>query len=47
MISDNEFILNREKEFKNSKYIIIAKLEKAGHGETSLEEKIGSLKDYL
>ena len=30
MIAENEFVLDREKEFENSKYIIIAKLEKAG-----------------
>ena len=29
MMADNEFILDRSKEFKNSKYIIYAKLEKA------------------
>jgi hypothetical protein len=29
MISENEYLVNRQKEFKNSKFIIIAKLEKA------------------
>lgn len=29
MIAENEFVLNRAKEFKKSKYIIVAKLEKA------------------
>ncbi len=29
MISDYEGIMDREKEFKNSKYIIVTKLEKA------------------
>jgi hypothetical protein len=27
MIADHEFLINREKTFKNSKYIIIARLE--------------------
>ena len=30
MISDNEFLLDRTKVFKNSKFIVIAKAEKAG-----------------
>ena len=29
LMADNEFILNRREVFKNSKYIIYAKLEKA------------------
>jgi hypothetical protein len=29
MISENEFVLNRDSVFKKSKYIIIAKLEKS------------------
>lgn len=29
MINENEFILDRSKVFKNSKYIIVAKLEKS------------------
>jgi len=28
LIADNDFVLNREKVFKNSKYIIVAKLER-------------------
>ena len=30
MIAENEFVIDRAKEFKNSKYIIVAKVEKAG-----------------
>lgn len=30
IMADNEFVLNRQEEFKNSKYLIIAKVEKAG-----------------
>ena len=30
MISDNEFVLDRTQVFKNSKFIIVAKVEKAG-----------------
>lgn len=30
IMADNEFVLNRKMEFKNSKYLIVAKVEKAG-----------------
>jgi len=30
MINENEFIMNREEVFKNSKYIIVARTERAG-----------------
>ena len=29
MISDHEYVLSRENEFKNTKYVILARLEKA------------------
>ena len=29
-MADNEFVLDRKSEFKNSKYIIVARVEKAG-----------------
>lgn len=41
MISDHEYVLNREEVFKNSKYIIVARLEKAGFGDLeSVEARI-------
>ena len=47
MISENEFVLNREKVFKNSKYIIIARLEKAEDDslESNVDSKITNLKN--
>jgi len=47
MISENEFILNREKEFANVKYLFIARLEKAVTIEDNLEKKIRELKKDL
>lgn len=45
MISDNEYVLKRENIFRNSKYIIIARLEKAGFGDSeTVEGRIDSLK---
>lgn len=37
MISENEFVLNRDRVFKKSRYIIIARLEKA----STEEEEVG------
>ena len=48
MISENEFVLNMKKEFRNSKYIIIAKLERAGSADSgTMEGRINALKSYL
>ena len=33
MISENEFVIDRAKVFKNSKFIVVAKVEKAGQGD--------------
>lgn len=45
MIADNEFVLNRSKVFKNSKYIIVARLEKAGMQDiASVEGRVEELK---
>lgn len=43
MMADYEFILDRKKVFRNSKYIIYAKLEKA-EGISSREGMVGSIK---
>ena len=43
-MADNEFIINRQQEFKNAKYIIIAKLEKGEKQEADIESKIFELK---
>lgn len=44
MISENEFVLNRNKVFQKSRYIVIARLEKA----TKEEEEIGKhLKEHF
>lgn len=43
MMADNEFILSRKGVFKNSKYIIYAKLEKA-EGFAMQEGIVGSIK---
>ena len=40
MIKEHEFIVNRKKEFKGLKYILIAKLEKVEEVETTLEKKV-------
>jgi len=48
MIAENEFVLNRAKEFRNSKYIIIARLEQAGSAEsTTIEGRISGLKNHF
>lgn len=48
MISENEFVINRKKTFKNSKYIIVARLEKAGTSDSqSIENKVDQLKSYF
>jgi hypothetical protein len=48
MISDNEYVLKREDVFKNSKYIIVARLEKAGFGDNeSVEGRIDTLKTHF
>jgi hypothetical protein len=44
LMKDNEFIVNREQEFGNAKYVIIAKLEKGQKEEANLESKIWDLK---
>ena len=44
MIVDNEFLFNRDSEYQNSKYIFLARLEKAGQDEGSLEDKIKTIK---
>lgn len=45
MISDYEGIMDREKEFKNSKYIIVTKLEKAQTNlSTDWEGRLAALK---
>ena len=45
MISENEFVLNRNRVFQNSKYIIVARLEKAeSDANASLDDKITSVK---
>ena len=43
MMADHEFIINRKEVFKNSKYIIYAKLEKA-EGLAQQEGIVGSIK---
>lgn len=43
-MEDNEFIVNREREFGNAKYVIIAKLEKGKKEEANLESKLWDLK---
>ncbi len=44
MISENEFVLNRNKVFEKSRYVIIARLEKA----TTEEEEVGvHLKEHF
>ena len=43
MMADHEFVLNRSEVFKNSKYIIYAKLEKA-EGFSQKEGIVGSIK---
>jgi hypothetical protein len=45
MISENEFVLNRERTFKNSKHIIVARVEKAESASSAgWEGKVGALK---
>ena len=48
MIAENDFVFNRKAEFKNSKYIIVAKLEKANTAaSSSWEGQVGSLKTFF
>ena len=48
MISENEFVLKREEEFKDSKYIIIARLEKARENQDGENMKVTSIiKNHL
>jgi hypothetical protein len=47
MITENEFVLNRDSVFKNSKYVIIARLEKAATSERTWEGQIGTLKSFF
>lgn len=47
MIADNEFTCDREREFRNMKYVIVAKLEKAGQEEKTVNAKLAHLKTYI
>jgi hypothetical protein len=48
MMSDYEGIMDREKEFKHSKYIIVVKVEKARANQNSdWEGRLSSLKSYF
>ena len=48
MINENEFIFNREALFKDSKYIVVAALDKLSNsGGDDWEGKINSLQSYL
>jgi hypothetical protein len=45
MISENEHLVNRDQLFKNSRYLIFAKVEKASsNDQVSFEESINGLK---
>ena len=44
MIVENSYLVNRRKFYKNSKYIIVVKLEKAGEEGSSWEGQIAKLK---
>jgi len=43
-VEENEYVVNRARKFKNSKYIIVAKLEKAGSDGSSWEGQVNRLK---
>lgn len=47
MIREHEFIMNREKEFKGLKYLIIAKLEKVVDDETGIEAQINVVNSHF
>ena len=48
MIADNEFLVSRDKIFRNAKYIIIAKVETADTAVSAgWEGKIGNLKSSI
>lgn len=44
MIAENEFVLDRHRAFKNSKYIIVARLEKADTSAGTWEGQVNRLK---
>ena len=47
-IAENDFLLNRDKAFKHSKYIVIAKIEQTEKSVTQQwEGKITTLKNFI